>query len=303
MPRRRLSGLDLDESHEDPLAFGVATMLELSISKRISRAASAAIECALFDRGRKGFGYPGVGAAQGAKRRAGGRNATLTSGPPEDVAAQAADWAGEGYGTVKLKLGAGHDDVATVEAVREAIGPDVRIRVDANEAWDAKLATDLLNLIEPFGIELAEQPVSGLRAMARVAGDVGIPLAADEAISIRGRGASRGSARLLRVRDGQAFEGRRVRPGAADRANPPYLPLERAGRSRGIAAAAHGAQVLRADGTDPGVAHGLATQRLFAETIATRECELRDGQLHLPEGPGLGVELDEAVLERRALKG
>ena len=43
----------------------------------------------------------------------------------------------------------------------------------------------------------------------------------------------------------------------------------------------------------PGVAHGLATQRLFAETIAAVGCELRDGVLHLPDGPGLGVELDE----------
>ena len=48
----------------------------------------------------------------------------------------------EGYGTVKLKLGAGEDDVRTVEAVREAAGPDVKIRVDANEAWDARLATE-----------------------------------------------------------------------------------------------------------------------------------------------------------------
>ena len=59
--------------------------------------------------------------------------------------------------------------------------------------------------------------------------------------------------------------------------------------------------MLRADGNDPGIAHGLATQRLFAETIATRECELRDGTLHLPDGPGLGVEIDEAALERRQL--
>ena len=52
---------------------------------------------------------------------------------------------------------------------------------------------------------------------------------------------------------------------------------------------------------DAGVAHGLATQRLFAETIASVECELRAGMLHLPEGPGLGVVLDEAALERHRL--
>jgi muconate cycloisomerase len=67
----------------------------------------------------------------------------------------------------------------------------------------------------------------------------------------------------------------------------------------GIAAAAQVAQTLReaAGADDPGLAHGLATQRLFASSIAAVECELRGGMLHLPEGPGLGVEIDEAALD------
>ncbi len=49
------------------------------------------------------------------------------------------------------------------------------------------------------------------------------------------------------------------------------------------------------------LAHGLATQRLFASTIAAVECELRDGMLHLPPGPGLGVEIDERALDLHRL--
>ena len=66
----------------------------------------------------------------------------------------------------------------------------------------------------------------------------------------------------------------------------------------GIAAAAQVAQTLReATGAErPGLAHGLATQRLFSSTIASVECELRDGMLYPPAGPGLGVEIDEAAL-------
>ena len=297
----RLAGLSLDEAHEDPLAFAVATMLELSISKRISRAASAAVECALFDAVAKAsevslwklLKAPDSGPVE--------VNATLAAGAPDVVAKQAAEWVGEGFSTVKLKLGAGEDDVATVESVREAIGPEVKIRIDANEAWDVKLATDILKLIEPFGIELAEQPVSGLRAMARVAAEVEVPLAGDEAISSEAdahRAVQRGSctyatAKLSKV--GGFGPARQIA-----RILPTYLSSALDGPV-GIAAAAHGAQVLRADGTDPGVAHGLATQRLFAETIAARECELRDGKLHLPDGAGLGVELDEDALERRRL--
>ncbi len=175
----------------------------------------------------------------------------------------------------------------------------MKIRIDANEAWDARLATDLLKLIEPFGIELAEQPVSGLRAMARVAAETSIPLAADEAVAseadahraVQRRSCRYATAKLSKV--GGAGAARQIA-----RVIPTYLSSALDGPV-GIAAAAHAAQILREDGTDPGLAHGLATQRLFAETIATRECELRDGELHLPEGPGLGVELDEDALARR----
>ncbi|HEU4598826.1 MAG TPA: enolase C-terminal domain-like protein, partial [Solirubrobacterales bacterium] len=73
----------------------------------------------------------------------------------------------------------------------------------------------------------------------------------------------------------------------------------------GIAAAAQVAGSLA--GTDRPerleLAHGLATQRLFAATIATVECEVRDGMLHLPPGPGpgLGVEIDEKALQAHRL--
>jgi L-alanine-DL-glutamate epimerase-like enolase superfamily enzyme len=71
----------------------------------------------------------------------------------------------------------------------------------------------------------------------------------------------------------------------------------------GIAAAAQVAQTLRerAGDDDPGLAHGLATQRLFSSTIATTQCELRNGMLYPPEGPGLGIEIDEAALEAHRL--
>jgi L-alanine-DL-glutamate epimerase-like enolase superfamily enzyme len=72
----------------------------------------------------------------------------------------------------------------------------------------------------------------------------------------------------------------------------------------GIAAAAQVAQTLREAGgeTGLGLAQGLATQRLFASTIASVGPELRDGMLHPPAGPGLGVEIDEAALESHRIR-
>jgi L-alanine-DL-glutamate epimerase-like enolase superfamily enzyme len=64
----------------------------------------------------------------------------------------------------------------------------------------------------------------------------------------------------------------------------------------GIAAAAHVAQAI----PDPGVAHGLATSLLFSDTVG-RGAELDGPMLRVPEGPGLGVELDEQALGRLRL--
>jgi L-alanine-DL-glutamate epimerase-like enolase superfamily enzyme len=299
---RRLTGIVLEAALEDPLGFAVATMVELRLARRVSPATSAALECAVFDAVAKAAGIPlcqllGVGAAEPVTC-----NATLAAGRPDEVAAEALQWVNDGFGTVKLKLGAGEDDVGTVEAVREAVGPDVKIRVDANEAWGARLAADVLNLLEPFGIELAEQPVSGLRAMARVATDTEVPLAADEAIAteadahraVQRRSCVFATAKLSKV--GGAGAARQIA-----QIIPTYLSSALDGPV-GIAAAGHAAQLMRADGTDPGIAHGLATQRLFAETIATKECSLSGGDLHLPGGPGLGVELDEDALELHRLR-
>ena len=71
----------------------------------------------------------------------------------------------------------------------------------------------------------------------------------------------------------------------------------------GIAAAAQVAQTLSESAPEEPLelAHGLATQRLFSSTIAAVECELRGGMLHLPAGPGLGVEIDEDALDAHRL--
>ena len=75
------------------------------------------------------------------------------------VAEDALRWREEGYRTFKLKLGVG-DDAAQVRAVREALGAEAQIRVDANAAWDLETARRVLAEIEPLGIQLVEQPVA-----------------------------------------------------------------------------------------------------------------------------------------------
>jgi L-alanine-DL-glutamate epimerase-like enolase superfamily enzyme len=228
-------------------------------------------------------------------------NATLVSGEPEAVAADAVAWLEEGFSSFKLKLGAG-DDVEQVRAVREAVGGDARIRVDANAAWDVETAKGTLVAIERFGVELAEQPVTDMEELAAVGGATSIPIAGDESIetcadaeeAVRTGACDFAGVKLSKVGGPEeAIEIAEVMPS--------YLSSALDGPV-GIAAAAQVAMTLdsvRSGG--PSLAHGLATQRLFASTIAAVECEIRDGMLHPPSGPGLGVEIDEAALDAHRL--
>jgi o-succinylbenzoate synthase len=74
------------------------------------------------------------------------------------------------------------DDIERVEAVRDALGPDGKIRVDANGGWDVDRARRMLRALDRFGLEYAEQPCATLEELASLRRDVTVPLAADESI-------------------------------------------------------------------------------------------------------------------------
>lgn len=229
-------------------------------------------------------------------------NATLVAGDAAAVVSAAEGWAADGFSTFKLKLGT-DDDVAQVRVVREALGPRARIRIDANGAWDVETAKQRLAELEPYEVELAEQPVATLEAAMKVARSTSIPIAGDESIESRldaERAAAMEACQVTGVKlskvggPEEAIEIAEVLPA--------YLSSALDGPV-GIAAAAQVATTLseRSEGHGLDLAHGLATQRLFASTVASVECELRGDLLYPPLGPGLGVEIDEAALQAHRL--
>jgi O-succinylbenzoate synthase len=74
------------------------------------------------------------------------------------------------------------DDMARVEAVRDAIGPDGRVRVDVNGAWDVDHAARMVRALDRWGLEYVEQPCATLAELALVRRRVDVPIAADESI-------------------------------------------------------------------------------------------------------------------------
>lgn len=110
-------------------------------------------------------------------------NVTIPAVDPERAHAMTR---ASGCRTAKVKVaerGQGDaDDLARVEAVRDAIGPDGRVRVDVNGGWDVDHAARMIRSLDRFGLEYAEQPCATLEELALVRRRVDVPIAADESI-------------------------------------------------------------------------------------------------------------------------
>lgn len=112
-------------------------------------------------------------------------NCTVPAVGPEQAAAIVAR---SGCGTAKVKVAERGqtlaDDIARVEAVRDAIGPRGKVRVDANGGWSVDEAVSAVAALElaAHGLEYVEQPCASVEDLAVVRRRVGVPIAADESI-------------------------------------------------------------------------------------------------------------------------
>jgi muconate cycloisomerase len=275
-------------------------LIAVCAARGVSMQALAAIDIALHDLAGKIEGKPicellGATAADPVPC-----NATLAAGEPSSVAERAAEWAEQGYETFKLKLGTDQDQ-AQVAAVRGAVGPEARLRVDANGVWSAAEAVEQLSRLERFGIELAEQPAADLPALAEVRRRSRIPIAADESVNSRDDAVRAVELAACEVATVKVAKVGGIAAGLeVAREIPCYLSSALDGPV-GIAAAWHLAQLIPRPGMAAQLADGLATSELFEDSIAFAGPELKDGALRLPEDPGLGVEIDELALRRYRL--
>ncbi|HUA03240.1 MAG TPA: mandelate racemase/muconate lactonizing enzyme family protein [Solirubrobacteraceae bacterium] len=147
--------------------------------------AIAAVETACWDVVGKVCGQPLVNLFGGKVRDSVEFFYYLSPTSVEAVRADARRGADAGFRTFYLKVGAGDPrlDIERVAAVRDGAGPDALIRVDANESWSSAAAVRIVREMEPYGLELVEQPVSGrnLHEMAYVRSRIDTPLLANEA--------------------------------------------------------------------------------------------------------------------------
>jgi L-alanine-DL-glutamate epimerase-like enolase superfamily enzyme len=210
-------------------------------------------------------------------------NAVIGAEAPELAAEQAQAAVAAGFTTLKVKVGTS-DDVERLESIRVAVGPRVSIRIDANGAWTVDEAVAALTALEPFGIALAEEPVSGIEQTALLAGRVATPISIDESAAEEGALVS-GAAPIVCLKLGRAggvsallAQAALVRSTGCE----VYIASMLDGPI-GIAAAVHAAAALRVE-----LPCGLATLDRF-DGLDGGLLAPSAGAITVPLGAGLGV--------------
>lgn len=151
-----------------------------------NEAAKAAVDVALHDLAARRLGVPLARLLGGASLRV-ATDVTLSAGDAGSIAAAARERVAEGFAVLKLKVGLdAAGDLDRVRAVRDAVGPRVQLRLDANQGWTPREAVRVIRGVEDAGldVELVEQPVPhwDVDGLAWVSDRVQVPILADEAV-------------------------------------------------------------------------------------------------------------------------
>ncbi len=276
------------------------------------------IDIALWDIKGKHFGVPVHRLLGGAQRTevqayATGLYRRKSGDPLRYLAEEAAGYAAEGFAAVKLKVGFGvAEDAEVTRSVREAIGPDVALMVDANHAYDAVAAISLGRRIEKYEIGWFEEPVppEDVAGYRSVKAALSIPIAGGECEFTRfgfrdlltshaldivqpDTCAAGGLSECKKIADMAEAFGIRYNPhvwgtGIAIAASlqllaalPPHTPLSLEPAE----------PLLEFD----------RTEHPIRQAILTSPIEHRGGVVQVPDGPGLGIEVDRKALSRFAV--
>jgi muconate cycloisomerase len=277
-------------------------MLKLNKVARGNRFAKCAIETALLDAQGKRLGVPVSTLLGGAVRNTLPVLWTLASGDTQqDIEEAEMLLAERRHNTFKLKIGrrSVRDDVAHVSKIKSALGDRAKVTVDVNQAWNEVDATLGIHALEAAGVDLIEQPTPREQrgVLARLSARFIVPIMADEAVT-----GPEDALELVRDACADVFALKIAKSGGiygmmraaaiADAAGVALYGGTMLEGSIGSIASAHGFSAL------PQLAWGteLFGPLLLKDDIVTARPQYRDFDLHLPEGPGLGLQIDEEKL-------
>lgn len=177
--KKALIGMEIENMEE------IMQTLDKSVAGNTS--AKAGIDIAIYDLYGQLYNAP-VYKLLGGYRKEITTDITISVNDPEEMAKDSIDAINRGYKTLKIKVGSDEAsrDIERMKAIRDAVGYDVDLRIDANQGWNHKEAIYTLRKMEDAGldIELVEQPVPGydIEGLKLVTDNVNIPVMADESV-------------------------------------------------------------------------------------------------------------------------
>ncbi|MEQ9287751.1 MAG: mandelate racemase/muconate lactonizing enzyme family protein [Cyclobacteriaceae bacterium] len=275
-------------------------------------ASVSCIDIALWDIKGKAFGQP-VNLLLGGKHRgqvrpyATGLYFSKSDSLAEKLADEALTYVDQGFKAIKMKVGLTiKEDFENVKKVREAIGDDMKLMVDANHAYSLREAVELCRLIEPFNISWFEEPVSPefYKHYRELRERTTIPIAGGECEYLRF-----GFHQLLDNRSvdilqldicacGGLTEAKRIATLAST------YGIEVIPHTWGTGIAIHTALHFISNLEDlPGrlftpdfYMEYDRTENAIREQLSSPAIELKNGMIDVPDRPGLGIEVDEDAL-------
>ena len=268
---------------------------------RIGAYAIAGVEMGLLDLKGKALGVPVAELLGGFCRDRVPVVGYLFIGLPEANALKAGAFVDAGYTELKLKVGRDFEqDHESLAAIRDRVGRDVKIRIDANMIWSVPAAIKWIRGLERFDLQYVEQPVPDfdVQGLAQVRRSVAVPIAADEACTdLRS---------VLELIKADACDVLVVYPseaGGLRRAHQIGALADAAGKwcaigswaELGVATAAN----VHVVGSSSNYPFASDTHYPLQELdVLVEPFAMTDGLVEVPRSPGLGVELDPESVQR-----
>ena len=227
---------------------------------------------------------------------------TVSLSDPEKMAADALKIKNQGYPSIKVKLGAtGKKDIERIKKIRDAVGDEIPLRIDANQGWNVKEAIETLTALEKYDVEHCEEPIArwNFMRLRKIKKNSPIPIMADESC-----GDAHDAERLIRLKACDMFN---IKVGKAGGVFNAYEIVKLGDKAKmhmqvgaflesrlGMTASAHLAlcskHIVHCD---------FDTPLMFSEDIVSGGLTYHaNGVMKVPDMPGLGASIEQGQLDK-----
>lgn len=227
---------------------------------------------------------------------------TVSLDEPEKMAADALKIKNKGYPAIKVKLGdSGKKDIERIRMIREAVGNEIPVRIDANQGWTVKEAIETLKALDKYDIEHCEEPIAkwNFMRLRKIKKNSPIPIMADESC-----GDAHDAERLLKLKACDMFN---IKVGKAGGVYNAYEIVKLCDKTKmhmqvgaflesrlGMTASAHLALC-----SDNIVHCDFDTPLMFSDDIVNNGLTYHaNGVMKVPDAPGLGASIEQWQLDK-----